>query len=841
MAAASSISTGYGPSARTRLYFDGKQESYPIWETRFTNFLFTVDKGVHKALLPPVDGVGDDADFNAKNRWAYAELVQVLDERSLQMIMSDASNDGRKALQILRSHYASTEKPRVLTLYEQLTTLRMLADESITDYIIRAERAAVGLRTAGETITDNLIIAMMLKGLPEQFKPFVVVHTQLDKTKTVVEFKAALQLYANTEAAHSPLEHTAMTAQKSVKSQCLSCGKHGHNSKSCRNKTKLHCSYCDKPGHTESVCFKKKREGIKSQTTSSNHASASFSFKVSENGHVGVHGNCLLVDCGATSHIVNSADVFVSYDKSFEPKHHFIELADGRRSNNIAIARGDAKFCIVDTHGIQHDITLRNSLLAPEFPTSLFSVRAATDSGAKVIFSKGEAKLIANDTQFNIVKHGQLYFLHTGTPTSACTTRTLVEWHRTLGHMNCDDILRLQSVSNGMTVTNAHQKGICATCAENKMTKMPKMHDEIAFRANYPLQRVHTDICGPIDPISRDGYRYIINFVDEHSGMLFVYFLRSKDEAHVALKNFLADIAPFGKPKEIHSDNGGEYTNKLFKNVLHDECIKQTFTAPYSPYQNGKSERSWRSLMEMTRCLIADADIPKYLWPYAVRHAQYLRNRSFQRKSEMTAYELLTGTKPDMRHIHPFGATCTVYIEGQKQKLGARGQKGLYLGINPKSQGYFVLNQNNGNITTSRNVRVHDLCCDEDIVHCKVPSADVNTEIQPAESQKAESDCTVTEPLAKSKPVTEDGVEQPATSSRPSREVKTPKYLDDYYCTANVDYAYHVIPETYDEAINSDDAMHWNAAMDAEMKMLIDNDTWELTPLPADRSEVKGK
>jgi hypothetical protein len=134
-------------------------------------------------------------------RISKQQLSAILDERSLQMIMSDASNDGRKALQILRSHYASTEKPRVLTLYEQLTTLRMLADESITDYIIRAERAAVGLRTAGETITDNLIIAMMLKGLPEQFKPFVVVHTQLDKTKTVVEFKAALQLYANTEAA----------------------------------------------------------------------------------------------------------------------------------------------------------------------------------------------------------------------------------------------------------------------------------------------------------------------------------------------------------------------------------------------------------------------------------------------------------------------------------------------------------------------------------------------------------------------------------------------------------------------------------------------------------------
>ena len=49
--------------------------------------------------------------WTRKNRWTYAELVEVLDKRSQQMIMSDASNDGRKTLQIIRSRYASTEKP----------------------------------------------------------------------------------------------------------------------------------------------------------------------------------------------------------------------------------------------------------------------------------------------------------------------------------------------------------------------------------------------------------------------------------------------------------------------------------------------------------------------------------------------------------------------------------------------------------------------------------------------------------------------------------------------------------------------------------------------------------
>jgi len=86
---------------------------------------------------------------------------------------------------------------------------------------------------------------------------------------------------------------------------------------------------------------------------------------------------------------------------------------------------------------------------------------------------------------------------------------------------------------------------------ENKITRTSKPLDEKPSRANKPLQSVHTDICGPIKPCSREGYRYVINFVDKYSSMIFTYFLHSKDEAHEALKNFLADVAPFTRPKEI--------------------------------------------------------------------------------------------------------------------------------------------------------------------------------------------------------------------------------------------------------------------------------------------------
>ena len=46
-----------------------------------------------------------------KNEEAYPELIQCLDEKSLSLIMRDAADDGRKALTILRDHYAGVGKP----------------------------------------------------------------------------------------------------------------------------------------------------------------------------------------------------------------------------------------------------------------------------------------------------------------------------------------------------------------------------------------------------------------------------------------------------------------------------------------------------------------------------------------------------------------------------------------------------------------------------------------------------------------------------------------------------------------------------------------------------------
>ena len=118
--------------------------------------------------------IPDDAAHNAD---VFAELIQCLDDRSLTLVMRDARDDGRKALAILREQYTGTGKPIIIALYTELTSLKMTGEGSLTDYVLRAETAATSLKSAGEQISDSLLIAMILKGLPVQYDTFTTVIT----------------------------------------------------------------------------------------------------------------------------------------------------------------------------------------------------------------------------------------------------------------------------------------------------------------------------------------------------------------------------------------------------------------------------------------------------------------------------------------------------------------------------------------------------------------------------------------------------------------------------------------------------------------------------------------
>jgi hypothetical protein len=166
---------------------------------------------------------------NDKNETVFAELIQFLDEHTLSLVITEAKDDGRKDFQIVREFYAGSSNLRVITLYNQLTTLTKGNSETVTDYMIHAERAMSALRSANEQVSDALLIAMVLKGLPDEYKAFVAVVTQSATVDTFKKFKQPLHDFDETESTHSK-----MGKGRGKTIICFNCGIAGHKAVDCR-------------------------------------------------------------------------------------------------------------------------------------------------------------------------------------------------------------------------------------------------------------------------------------------------------------------------------------------------------------------------------------------------------------------------------------------------------------------------------------------------------------------------------------------------------------------------------------------------------------------------------
>ena len=978
--------TGYGP--RARLIFDGDERKYELWEVRFLGHM-RVQK-----MYDAISEKDDEKVDQTKNAEVFAELVQLLDDRSLSLVMRDALHDGRKALSILRTHYMPKGKPRVITLYTELTSLHKDENTSVTDYVLRAEGIAAALRDAGETISDGLLVAMVLKGLPIEYKTFTAVVTQrdADDALTFSDFKVLLRNYEDTEKVYESERESSVlrvsnansgsrwsrnangggnygyNAQRrdrdsrsyesdsgSAKFQgtCHSCGARGHKAFECR-KSGRWCDHCQVSSHDTDFCRRNKSRYGGKTSSSKDHAKTvdhveeetgaigdasgvgsqnpslprdcakvsehpcqctcthqksvqcstrfmtghthSFAFKVVDDCHAhSCQSSCnsvlddshgLLVDCGATTHIVNDENKFFRFDENFDPAHHFIELADGSRTNNLALKKGDACVHLQDEDGNVHECVLHNALYIPSFVQNIFSVQSATERGAHVEFCKESASLLANGVKFQIKKCGKLYFLHSVSAVSQSqktAKHTLQEWHEILGHCNKKDVSKLEQIVKGMTIVN-RQDFECGVCLKGKMTQ--DFNRKPDKRATSPLHLVHFDLAGPIEPVAVEGFKYVLGCVDDFSGVVHLYFLKQKSDTVRATEKFLADVSPFADVKRIRSDQGGEFISEAFESLLIRNKIKHERSCPHSPHQNGTVERSWRSLFEMARCLLIQSGLPKSMWTYALMTAMYIRNRCHNPRTECTPFEMFTGSKPNIAHMQKFGCTCYALVQNPK-KLDDRSVKGVFVGYDKGSPAYLVYFPESGIVRKVRCVKFtrepsvlqkpepassDDVSDFEDCVVRRFPVTQTETDVERTDARPGRVDVPGTQAGVENvvqavgpdmqavrpdvaQALGPDVVVEPDVNVRKSGRVKRrPQLLNDCLVGDEIDRAIedledsvdvccHIssVPKSYKEAVASPRANDWQEAMKTEMNALEENETFELTTLPPGRKPVGGR
>ena len=74
---------------------------------------------------------------------------------------------------------------------------------------------------------------------------------------------------------------------------------------------------------------------------------------------------------------------------------------------------------------------------------------------------------------------------------------------------------------------------------------------------------------------------------------------------------------------------------------------------PDTPQQNGVAEKRNRTLLDMVRSMMAQANLPISYWGDALLTAAYILNRVPSKSVPSTSYEVWTGRKPDLSHLRP--------------------------------------------------------------------------------------------------------------------------------------------------------------------------------------------
>nr|GEZ65977.1 zinc finger, CCHC-type [Tanacetum cinerariifolium] len=110
---------------------------------------------------------------------------------------------------------------------------------------------------------------------------------------------------------------------------------------------------------------------------------------------------------------------------------------------------------------------------------------------------------------------------------------------------------------------------------------------------------------------------------------------------------------------------GGEYMNTLY---FQSCCIIYETIAPYSPQQNGISEKKYRVLKEMITSMLSYLGLSQGFWGEAMLTAFYLLNNVPNKRKMIILYELWTKRKPNLNYLKVWGCMVVVKLLDPKIK-----------------------------------------------------------------------------------------------------------------------------------------------------------------------------
>ncbi|CAI5953480.1 unnamed protein product [Closterium sp. NIES-65] len=213
-----------------------------------------------------------------------------------------------------------------------------------------------------------------------------------------------------------------------------------------------------------------------------------------------------------------------------------------------------------------------------------------------------------------------------------CSCRSLAHktflWHHRLGHPSVQRLRGMHARYLGLWSflgTPSPPSLLappCLPCVEGRQRAAP--HSSSFPPTTAPLQTLHMDVWGPARVRGQGQERYFLIVVDDYSRYTTVFPLRTKGEvpdvlipwisrARLQLRERFRSEFPVLR---LHSDRGGEFSSDLLAAYCAEHGIRQSFTLPASPQQNGFYHPASHRVFP-SQDVTFDESVPFYrLFPY---------------------------------------------------------------------------------------------------------------------------------------------------------------------------------------------------------------------------------
>lgn len=253
----------------------------------------------------------------------------------------------------------------------------------------------------------------------------------------------------------------------------------------------------------------------------------------------------------------------------------------------------------------------------------------------------------------------------------------------------------------------------CQECIRGKFNCLNMLSREM-HKVSWRLERVHSDLC-QLPEKSRQGSRYMMTFVDEHTHLGIVLFLECKSKAFSCFKHYVnfVERQTGDKLRIIRTDNSGEYTSFEWDQYCTTLGIKHAMGPPHTPQFNGVAERFNRTLLDCILPSLLKANLPIKFWEDCARHALASINISPTRANEnRVAPDDLWSDKPSSyKRLRAFGCKAFRLTTGPFRggKLSSKSNLGVHLYTLPDGDRWMVWDT-----ALQRPFKTHDAVFHED-------------------------------------------------------------------------------------------------------------------------------